>query len=235
MSYIVAAISNGGDAPEQAYRKLKSAAAPNGKSYGETFKLEVPSLMVGTLDSLMNLSDDMGKTDAIIESIVRKIERTGLDLAAASGKKMELTVGGVPSSRYVHQFAWDYAKYPNRRPLKELVALISGGVSAMDEELKQLGNSYAEKMAALNDAKRRKAGNLMVADLNDVLTEDIMRHVKVHDTEFLKTVFVAIPGMAKENFEAAVESMGGDLVGYGGPDWSRDSHQLGQAVSTDLL
>ena len=36
----------------------------------------------------------MGKTDAIIESIVRKIERTGLDLAAASGKKMELTVGG---------------------------------------------------------------------------------------------------------------------------------------------
>ena len=34
MSYIVAAISNGGDAPEQAYRKLKSAAAPNGKSYG---------------------------------------------------------------------------------------------------------------------------------------------------------------------------------------------------------
>lgn len=141
----------------------------------------------------------------------------------------------VPSSRYVHQFAWDYAKYPNRRPLKELVALISGGVSAMDEELKQLGNSYAEKMAALNDAKRRKAGNLMVADLNDVLTEDIMRHVKVHDTEFLKTVFVAIPGMAKENFEAAVESMGGDLVGYGGPDWSRDSHQLGQAVKYGSL
>ena len=141
----------------------------------------------------------------------------------------------VPSTRYVHQFAWDYAKYPNRRPLKELVALISGGVSAMDEELKQLGNSYAEKMAALNDAKRRKAGNLMVADLNDVLTEDIMRHVKIHNTDFLKTVFVAVPGMAKENFEATAESMGGDLVGYGGPDWSRDSHQLGQAVKYGSL
>ena len=33
MSYIVAAISNGGDAPEQAYRKLKSAGTPDGR-YG---------------------------------------------------------------------------------------------------------------------------------------------------------------------------------------------------------
>jgi len=234
MSFIVAAISNGGDAPEQAYRKMEDAGS-SGRRSAEMFKLEVPSLMVGTLDSLMNLSDDLGKTDNIVEQIVRKIEKTGLDLAASSGKKLELTIGGVPSTRYVQQFAWDYAKYPNRRPLKELVSLIGGGVAAMDEELKQLGNSYADKMAALNDAQRRKGGNMMVADLNDVLTEDVMRNVTIHDTEYLKTVFVAIPNQAKEAFEENVEFLGADLVGFGGPDWSRSPQQLGTAVKYGSL
>merc|ERR1719461_1022723 len=116
----------------------------------------------------MTLSDQLVKTDAIVESIVRKVEKTGLELSGKKGS--DFTVGGVPAPRYIQQFAWDYAKYPNRRPLKELVSLISGGVSAIDEELKQLGTSFADKSAALNEAKRKNSGNLLTADLNDVLT-----------------------------------------------------------------
>jgi V-type H+-transporting ATPase subunit C len=149
-----------------------------------------------------------------VEGIVRKIEKTGHDLLGR--KAGELTVGGVPAPRYVQQFAWDYAKYPNRRPLKELVSLIAGGVTAVDEELKQLSTSYGEKQQALQEAQRKKGGNLMVADLNDVLTEDIMRKVNCLDTEYLKTLFVAIPKSSKENFESGVEKLGSDLVGYGG-------------------
>lgn len=230
MSYSIVSISNGG--PSEAYDKLKSAC-PN--DIGEMFKFDVPSLMVGTLDSLMNLSDEMKKTDHVIESIVRKIEKTGIELSTSSGKKTELTVGGVPSKRYIQQFTWDYAKYPNRRPLKELVSLISGGVSAIDEELKQLGTSFADKTAALNDAKRKKGGNLLSIDLNDVLTQDIMRGITVHDTEHLKTVFIAIPRGSEEDFMANAETLGDDLVGYGGPDWSREPRQLGTAVKYGSL
>ena len=194
------------------------------------FKFEVPSLMVGTLDSLITLSDDLGKTDQLIESIVRKVEKTGQELSSYTGKKSELTVGGVPAKRYIQQFAWDYAKYPNRRPLKELVLLISGGVSAIDEELKQLGTSFADKMAALADAKRKKGGNLMVVDLNDVLTDDVMRNIQVHDTEYLKTLFVAVPKGAEADFTAHIEKIGSSLVGFGGPDWSSNSRELGTAV-----
>jgi len=171
-----------------------------------------------------------------IESIVRKIEKTGIELSTqTTGKKSELTVGGVPSNRYVQQFTWDYAKYPNRRPLKELVSLISGGVSAIDEELKQLGTSYADKLAALAEAKKSKAGNLLSADLNLVLTQDIMRNVTVHDTEHLKTLFIAVPRANDESFKANVETIGEDIVGYGGPDWSSNPRQLGTAVSYGSL
>ena len=141
----------------------------------------------------------------------------------------------VPSQRYIQQFAWDYAKYPNRRPLKELVSLISGGVSAIDEELKQLSTSFADKMAALTDAKRKKGGNLLVADLNDVLTQDVMRNITVHDTEYLKTIFIAIPKGMEEEFMTNIESVGSDIAGYGGPDWSGNPRDLGTAVQYGSL
>lgn len=233
MSYFIVAISNGGGAPEQAYRKMQSAGACPEAPYSEMFKFEVPSLMVGTLDSLMTLSDELVKTDQIVENIVRKVEKTALDLAGKKGS--DLTVGGVPAPRYIQQFAWDYAKYPNRRPLKELVALIGGGVQAVDEELKQLGASFVDKQAALQEAQRRKGGNLMVADLNDVLTEAMMSKVKVHDTEYLKTVFIAIPKALRESFENNVDTLGSSIVGYGGPDWSSEPHKLGQPVQFGAL
>lgn len=229
MSYFIAAISNGGGAPEQAYRKMQAAGACPEKPFAEMFKFEVPSLTVGTLDTLMTLSDDLGKTDAVVESIVRKIERTSAELFEK--RAPDLSVGGVPSQRYIQQFAWDSAKYPSRRPLKELVALISGGAAGIEEELKQLSQSFADKQQALIDAKRKQGGNLLQADLNDVLNEEIMRRVNLVDSEYLKTVFIAIPKSQKENFENNVESLGSDLVGYGGPDWSRDPSLLGTATS----
>jgi len=230
MSYQIVAISNEKQAPENAFNKLESAAACSSANYAEMFKFEVPSLMVGTLDSLITLSDDLGKTDQLIEGIVRKVEKTGQELSTYTGKKSELTVGGVPAKRYIQQFSWDYAKYPNRRPLKELVSLISGGVSAIDEELKQLGTSFADKTAALAEAKRKKGGNLMVVDLNDVLTDDVMRNIQVHDTEYLKTIFIAVPKGAEGDFTSSIEQIGSGLVGYGGPDWCSNPRELGTAV-----
>jgi len=229
MSYCIVAISNDGGAPEQAYRKMQSAGACPEAPYAEMFKFEVPSLTVGTLDTLMTLSDDLVKTDGVVEQTVRKIERTTAELF--DRKSSDLTVGGVPAQRYIQQFAWDSAKYPNRRPLKELVAMIAGGAAGIEEELKQLTTSFADKQAALQDAKRKSGGNLMKADLNDLLDAETMCNVNTVDTEYLKTVFVAIPKQAKENFESAIESLGSDVVGFGGPDWSKDSSKLGGPIS----
>eukprot|EP00980_Cylindrotheca_fusiformis_P025335 scaffold13478_cov132-Cylindrotheca_fusiformis.AAC.28 len=229
MSYFIAAISNEGGAPEQAYRKMQAAGACPEKPFAEMFKFEVPSLTVGTLDTLMTLSDDLVKTDQIVEGIVRKIIGTSADLF--EGKRVDHSVGGVPPARYIQQFAWDSAKYPNRRPLKELVGLISGGAAGIEEELKQLTASFADKQASLQEAKRKQGGNLMQADLNDVLTEDIMSSVNVVDSEYLKTVFIAVAKGSKESFLKTVETLGSDLVGYGGPDWSSDGSKLGKAVS----
>ena len=92
------------------------------------------------------------------------------------------------------------------------MSLIAGGVTAVDEELKQLSQSYGEKQMALQEAQRKKGGNLMAGELNDVLTEDIMAKVEVLDTEYLKTIFIAIPKSSKENFESGIEQLGKTLL-----------------------
>lgn len=104
MSYFLVSISNDGGAPEQAYRKMQSAGACPEAPFAEMFKFEVPSLTVGTLDTLMTLSDDLVRTDSIVEQTVRKIERTTAELFG--GKSTDLTVGG--KLRFVYRFVSIY-------------------------------------------------------------------------------------------------------------------------------
>lgn len=173
----------------------------------------------------MNLSDDLVKTENIQESIVRKIEKTAADLGVA---KTDLTVAGVPVLRYIQQFAWDAAKYPTRRPLPELVQLIASNSTAIDEELKQLLNTYSEKMEVQQDMKRKSGGNLMNADWNDTMTESKWNEIQAVDTEHLKTLFVAMPKSAQEFFVDNVTKLSEDLAGFNTPDWSADGSQLGK-------
>jgi len=99
--------------------------------------------------------------------------------------------------------------------------------------LKQLGTGYAEKVASLSDAMRRKNGNLLVTDLNNILKPQDMSKVNVHDTDYLLTIFIAVPKVLEESFVKEVKSgkLGEDIAGYGGPDWSRNGSDLGRAVN----
>ena len=43
---------------------------------------------------------------------------------------------GVPPDTYLERFAWNEAKYPPRRPLKETVAAITETAQKLEDELK---------------------------------------------------------------------------------------------------
>jgi len=104
---------------------------------------------VGTLDSLLTLSDELSKGCLIAESAVGKIKRQldeiggqvsktqeeearkGKENSASLQKTMvgmnprdvqgSLTVDGMPAEKFLLQFQWDEARYPTRRPLQETV------------------------------------------------------------------------------------------------------------------
>jgi V-type H+-transporting ATPase subunit C len=106
-----------------------------GQQLSTNYKLEVPELRVGTLDTLMALSDDLNKVNTVMDNTVNKIRRTISDMSgpeALSGLKVD----NVPAQQFLTRFKWDEPKYPSRRPLKETVDKILEIMTHMDDDLK---------------------------------------------------------------------------------------------------
>lgn len=58
-------VPNSKASPETTFSVVQSAVTANGMS--RLFRFEVPNLVVGTLDSLMALSDDLSKIGSQVE------------------------------------------------------------------------------------------------------------------------------------------------------------------------
>lgn len=61
-------------------------------AYATCYKFEVPELKVGTLDSLMMLSDDLARIDLFVENTTKKIVRQLGDIDKKPEKNEMLTV-----------------------------------------------------------------------------------------------------------------------------------------------
>jgi len=213
--------NEGNNLAEDTFAKLREHTEL--ENLAEAKQLVVPKLLVGTLDSLMSLSDELGKYDSAIETVVRKIERQYSDVVGGKEALADpLKVGPVPPKRFLEEFQWDIAKYPNRRPLPELVQLILGGVGSVEEDLKNLSINLSEKTQQLSALNRKKGGNLAMAPLEEVLTPDVIQGsgVQFLDTDYLRTVVVVINKAAEPEWLNVYQGIGTDIAGYGGPDWT---------------
>ena len=105
------------------------------------FKFEVPSLTVGTLDTLMTLSDELGKTDAVVEALFRGASRIGdADLFAINPPDNEVVAGVYPGLTLIAaaDFGIDYSYS---------IAQISAYTAAriMVEALQQAGRNLSRE------------------------------------------------------------------------------------------
>jgi V-type H+-transporting ATPase subunit C len=198
---------------EPGFRRLNSVVSNSGLA--KAHELESPQLKVGTLDSLMSLSDELGKHDSSVEMVIRKLERQYLDMCGPNA--VPLTVGSASPQGYLDNFNWDLAKYSKRRALPELVSLILSGVGSVDEELKQLTFNISEASQKLATLNRKKGGNLTTTPMEELVTADMA--TGFIDTEYLQTVCVVVPKSALAEFLEEYQNIGTDIVGYGGPDW----------------
>ncbi|KAF8400042.1 hypothetical protein HHK36_015917 [Tetracentron sinense] len=101
------------------------------------YRFNIPDLRVGTLDSLLSLSDDLLKSNSFVEGVSHKIRRQIEELERVSGvESSALTVDGVPVDSYLTRFVWDEAKYPTMSPLREIVDSIHVQVAKIEDDLK---------------------------------------------------------------------------------------------------
>lgn len=209
-------IPNEGRTGDQTFERLKRHTSEVSKAY----LVQIPSLTVGTLDSLMALSDDMEKVDSSIEVAVRKIERQYAEIAQSSSSSREpLLIDGVPVDRYLPSFVWEHAKYPHRRALPELVGSLRTTVGSIEDELKQFAITFAEKTQKLQSLARQKKGSVGVAagsmPLEELLPQEAVASKEFLDTEYMTTMIAIVPAQLESKWLESYSQIAGDLVESG--------------------
>ena len=122
-------------------------------------------LRVGTLDSLMALSDDLAKMDTVSEATAFKIYTKLLELKGEAP-----TIRSIDVASYVMggHWEWDETKFQINTPLRELCETVAGRIGGLDDELKAKTTELNTLKGAIDGAKRKTQGNLQVKALTEV-------------------------------------------------------------------
>nr|AXG21622.1 V-type proton ATPase subunit C [Ipomoea pes-caprae] len=167
------------------------------------YRFNIPNLRIGTLDSLLALSDDLVKSNSFIEGVCSKIRRQIEELERASGAlSSSLTVDGVPVDSYLTRFVWDEAKYPTMSPLRETVDGVHTQVAKIEDDLKVRVAEYNNVRSQLNAINRKQAGSLAVRDLSNLVKpEDIIV------SEHLTTLLAVVSKFSQRDWLASYETL----------------------------
>ena len=155
------------------------------------YKLKIPDLKVGTLDSLMTLAEDLERIDRNVESVVHRLEKELREFSDGTAP----TIEGGPVERCLTSFDWDQAQFPVKYSLSDLVAMFQDIVARADEELKSKLLDYNQLKSALAQAERKTQGGLNTRSIVDYVKKS-----HVVNTEKFTTVFVAVPKFAVAEF-----------------------------------
>ncbi|KAK3183880.1 hypothetical protein Dsin_031166 [Dipteronia sinensis] len=181
------------------------------------YRFNIPNLRVGTLDSLLALSDDLLKSNSFVEGVSHKIRRQIEDLERVSGvESSSLTVDGVPVDSYLTRFAWDEAKYPVMSTLREIVNGIHSQVSKIEDDLKVRVAEYNNVRSQLNIINRKQSGSLAVRDLSNLVKPD-----DIVTSEHLVTLLAVVPKYSQKDWLASYET----LTNYVVPRSSKKLHE----------
>jgi len=167
--------------------KLKNKIADGLAPLSSVFPFPLPLLKVGTLDTLYTLSDELGKIDTYVEGVVKKIERSSLDVWKAEPQDAAVGGGGggggggdqkrevalelkvsdkqLTPEGYLELFTWDSVRYHQRKAINQIADGILKDVTKADEELKTLVTEFNEVNANVVAYERKETGSLLVKPL----------------------------------------------------------------------
>lgn len=165
---------------------------------GALRQFSLPSLKVGTLDSLMEASDDLAKLDPQFETTVQKLlsimeEASQKSRSAVSVLRVNQSQEMTPDG-YLKHFQWNTAQFDVKEPIRNLIQKISQVSLTAEERARQLLADYSDARNRLQGATRKNQGSLSIRPIGDAVSKwSRTTRNAVVDTELLVTMFVAVP------------------------------------------
>ncbi|XP_032150024.1 V-type proton ATPase subunit C 2 isoform X4 [Sapajus apella] len=191
----------------QALERMNTVTSKANLSYNTKFA--IPDFKVGTLDSLVGLSDELGKLDTFAESLIRRMAQSVVEVMEDSkGKAQEhLLANGVDLTSFVTHFEWDMAKYPAKQPLVSVVDTIAKQLAQIETDLKSRTAAYNTLKTNLENLEKKSMGNLFTRTLSDIVSKEDF----VLDSEYLVTLLVIVPKPNYSQWQKTYESLS-DMV-----------------------
>ncbi|KAH3864594.1 V-type proton ATPase subunit C 1-A-like [Dreissena polymorpha] len=189
---------------QQTFDKLNNATAKN-NVLSTNYKFSLPDLKVGTLDTLVGLSDDLGKLDIYCESITKKVAGYLGEVLDDQRDKLQenLIANGVDLNTYLTRFQWDLAKYPIKQSLRNITEIISKQVSQIEADLRVKSTAYNNLKGSLQNLERKATGNLITRYLGDIVKKEHF----VLDSEYLVTLLVVVQKSFLHDWKGKYESL----------------------------
>ncbi|RKO89032.1 ATPase, V1 complex, subunit C [Blyttiomyces helicus] len=190
---------------QDAVSKLNAKIASKAADFAEVIPFALPEFKVGTLDSLVVLSDDLAKLDTTTEGIAVKIAENMRSLLGndIDQWKVNLTVNDKSIDSYMRNYTWNTMKYRVDKSLREIADTIMTEVNQIDTLMKTKMANYSTVKAQLQGFQRKQTGNLAVRNIADVVKKEYF----VLDSEYLQTVVVAVPKSLQSEWIASYEQL----------------------------
>lgn len=191
----------------QALERMNMVTSKSNLSHNTKFT--IPDFKVGTLDSLVGLSDELGKLDTFAESLIKRMAQSVVEVMEdAKGKVREnLLANGVDLTSFVTHFEWDMAKYPAKQPLASVVDTLAKQLAQIETDLKSRTAAYNALKVTLENLEKKSQGNLFTRTLSDIVSKDDF----VLDSEYLVTLLVIVPKPNYVQWQKTYESLS-DMV-----------------------
>jgi len=147
-------------------------------NFAELRSFAIPQLRVGSLDSLVTLTDELARLDAYVEGVFKKAERlvteSHLSLAALKfleGKPLGTDTSSMPTPKaqpfyFNGKQVWDYLnsdkclwasdEFDIKESLPNIARRIQSGAEKCDQELRNCSQACQEKKTAQQAAERKK-------------------------------------------------------------------------------
>ncbi|XP_048660775.1 V-type proton ATPase subunit C 2 isoform X9 [Marmota marmota marmota] len=191
----------------QALERMNTVTSKSNLSYNTKFA--IPDFKVGTLDSLVGLSDELGKLDTFAESLIKRMAQSVVEVMEDSKGKVQenLLANGVDLTSFVTHFEWDMAKYPAKQPLVNVVDTLAKQLAQIESDLKSRTAAYSALKTTLENLEKRSTGNLFTRTLSDIVSKEDF----VLDSEYLVTLLVIVPKPSYAQWRKTYESLS-DMV-----------------------
>lgn len=161
----------------------------------------IPDFQIGTLDSLVQESEELGKIDGQLSSSIGKIVDilSGVLESSASIRM----VNSKPVVNYIESFNWNSSKYRLDKSIRDLVEIISGEALSLDNDVRSSYQAYQTAKSNFLAADRKKNGDLSIKSLHDIVKPEDF----ILGSENLTTVLVAVPKNLDSEFKQSYESL----------------------------